>query len=366
MSKVLILDTDYNRIKHDIEKVFQEFKYDFKGKKVFVKPNLLGSFAPDKGVTTHPAVVSSVVDYLISHGASVVVGDNCGMPRAYGDNESVAKVTGIYEASKGHYINIGKSAAQVKTGIPGYPEAAVARAVLECDYFISLPKFKTHLNTIITAGIKNSYGLLVGSEKTKLHSMFPEYKKFAKAVVEVFKIRPPDLVIMDAIVGMQGDGPNSSDLRNINKVIASNDTVAVDAIICYMMGADPAKVDTMRLAREENLGQADIKKMQIIGNLERLSNFKLPSTYNKEAQGESLPAKLILNMVRKVKLKVSSKKCISCKQCYEICPVKAIDFDKYPRINARKCIACFCCKEVCPVQAISIGGILGLLQKIIR
>lgn len=369
MSKVLILDTNYEKIIEDVEKIFREFNFDFKGKKVFLKPNILSAFPPEKGVTTHPKIVEAVVRYLLREGADVVVGDNSGMPRAYGKNENAAKVSGIYAASLGKYANIGERGSLVKIGLENCPTVTVAQAVLDCDIFISLPKFKTHLNTIITGAIKNSYGLVVGAEKTKMHRLFPNYDKFAKVIIEVFKIRKPDLVIMDAVMGMEGDGPNSPDLRNINKVIASTDAVAVDAVMCYMMGADPALVNTLKIAAEENLGQSDISKIEVNGKLEKIKDFKLPSTYGRSGLKDSFVNALIGDITGRGRLEISRKKCVLCRQCQEICPIKAVKDDEYNRylfIDQEKCIKCFCCKEICPHNAIKVKGLYGIVQKILK
>ena len=46
------------------------------GKRVLIKPNLLAARKPERGVTTHPAVVGGVIDFFRAHGAQVAVGDS--------------------------------------------------------------------------------------------------------------------------------------------------------------------------------------------------------------------------------------------------------------------------------------------------
>lgn len=367
MSKVLLLDTDYQKVFNDVEEIFAEFKFDFRDKKVFLKPNILSAFPAEKGVTTHPNIVKAIAHYLLKAGAQVLVGDNSGMPRAYGKNEFAAKVTGIYDASEGRYVNIGATGVRVKTALEDCPEITISKAVFDCDIFISIPKFKTHLNTIITGAIKNSYGIVVGAEKTKLHSLFQDYDKFAEAIVAVFKIRPPDLVIMDAVVGMEGDGPNSPNLRRINKIIVSDDAVAVDTVMCYMIGIKPEFVSTLKIARRERLGEVDISRITVVGKIEQIKDFKLPSTYRKSGVKDSLVNSLIGRIVNKGKLKISNRHCILCKQCYEVCPVNAVKIvNEHFYIDPKKCILCFCCKEICPNSAINPEGVFGVLQRLLK
>jgi len=66
MSKVIISDTQNNEISEIIKNVFKIFgvKDKVKDKKVLVKPNILGPFPPERGVTTDPRVISAIVQEL--------------------------------------------------------------------------------------------------------------------------------------------------------------------------------------------------------------------------------------------------------------------------------------------------------------
>ncbi len=50
--------------------------------------------------------------------------------------------------------------------------------------------------------------------------------------------------------------------------------------------------------------------------------------------------------------KVSKEKCIGCKICIDICPNKAISFDKLPSFDESKCYKCWACYNKCPTKAI--------------
>ncbi len=58
--------------------------------------------------------------------------------------------------------------------------------------------------------------------------------------------------------------------------------------------------------------------------------------------------------VELVKFEVIKEKCIKCGQCYKVCPVSVIDWQKneYAKINREKCIKCKACINICPVMAI--------------
>ncbi|MEK6195131.1 MAG: DUF362 domain-containing protein [Deltaproteobacteria bacterium] len=99
----------------------------------------------------------------------------------------------------------------------------------------------------MAGAIKNSYGILPGAQKARLHGLAKSPERFHQVIVEVFRQRVPDLYIMDAVVGMEGNGPASSDLREIGLILAADNTVAMDAVVARMMGLDPGACVSCRL-----------------------------------------------------------------------------------------------------------------------
>lgn len=366
-SEALIQDCNYSDIQAKVDKVFEHFPKSWAGKKVLVKPNILGPFKPEKAITTHPSLVRAVVRRLKLLGACVIVGDNAGV-RSYGCNEQAARIAGIIDASEGCYKNIGKHSVKVKIN---ELDIAVSRDILDCDVYISLPKFKTHMSTIITGGIKNNYGIVVGQEKTRFHQLFSKYEDFARLVIDIYSIRPPDLLIMDAVVGMEGDGPNSPQLRNINKLIAADNAVAMDAIICYMMGISTEDVPLMRFAKIRRLGPVSLDQINIEGELIRLDNFRLPATFKKPRGADGLVFAILYHLIGRGKLYINPKRCTGCLFCVEACPQNAIKVEECvnngkPVLDTTNCTLCFCCKEACENNAIILRGALALMQRILN
>ena len=95
--------------------------------------------------------------------------------------------------------------------------------------------------------------------------------------MDVFSLRIPDLFILDGIVGMEGNGPTSKDLRNIGVIMASNNAVALDATICRRIGVEPGQVRFLQVARERGFGEYGVDAIQIEGEFRQISNFKLPA-----------------------------------------------------------------------------------------
>ncbi|MCP4666209.1 MAG: DUF362 domain-containing protein, partial [Deltaproteobacteria bacterium] len=276
MTTVMIEPADYGSVRQAVDKAFELFPLEVRGRKVLIKPNVLRASEAKEGIVTHPAVLRAVVEKVEEMGpASLVVGDNPGLFN-YGDNEESFKKTGLMEASKGYYQNIGNDSQKVDFNPDFMPTLSLSRAVIEADIIISLPKFKTHGLTVMTGAIKNSYGFLPGAQKAKLHKAAGSPKRFHDVVVNVFRLRVPDLFILDAVVGMEGNGPASPDLRDIGLMMAADNAVALDATVARMMGLAPDRLPFLRKAKKMGLGDYDLDHIEIIGTFKELPDFKVP------------------------------------------------------------------------------------------
>nr|MBC8436634.1 DUF362 domain-containing protein [Candidatus Omnitrophota bacterium] len=207
--------------------------------KVLVKPNLLLAAEPESGVDTHPEVVRAVIRALKKIGCNIFVGDS---PSVFGDQiENVDEVYArsgvkkICEEEKVSLVEFNKR--RLRRGIP------LTTMLDECEYLVSLPKFKTHNLTLLTGAIKNLFGLVVGTYKTEIHKNYFRVNDFSKVLVDIYQEARPALTIVDGIVAMEGDGPaTAGKLRDTNLLLASADCVALDAVMALIMGIKPLAV----------------------------------------------------------------------------------------------------------------------------
>lgn len=367
MSKVIISDIQNNEISEIIKNVFEIFEVEdkVKDKKVLVKPNILGPFPPERGVTTDPRVISAIVQELKKcRPKEIAVGDNSGS--IHFDPFKIAKITGIFDASDGYYRNIAREVVEVKVESKFIEELFISKIVKEADYVINVPKFKTHMLTTITGAIKNMFGIIPGGKKAQLHTLNRSIYEFAELLIDIYQIRIPDLNIMDAIIGMEGPGPTNGKIRIINKIISSDNGISLDSVMAAMMGLKPDTIELLQVAKERNLGEIDISNIIINGELKAISGFKTPNN--------GLLRKIINTVVphifnhNKVIPIIDHNKCKICKKCIEVCPVFAMNLsNKFPEADSKKCISCFCCDEHCPYGAIILSSwkqnILNLFKK---
>jgi uncharacterized protein (DUF362 family)/Pyruvate/2-oxoacid:ferredoxin oxidoreductase delta subunit len=354
MQRVMICKATYEDCRQAVDRAFELFPLDLAGKKVVIKPNVLRTSSAEEHIVTNPRILRAVIEKVEEMSpAKITVGDNPGLFN-YGDNENSFISTGLMEAAKGYYKNLGNSLQYCPFDPDFMAEVGVSQEIMEADILISLPKFKTHGLTVMTGAIKNSYGILPGAQKAKLHQIAGSPERFHEVIVQVFRLRVPDLFIMDAVVGMEGNGPASPELRDIGLVLASDNAVAMDAVVAQMMGLDPSRLGFLRKAKAEGLGDFAPDTIAIDGELQVLPNFKLPPLGGEAIVGNQAIRDL-MNARAQVRPQADPARCTACGSCIDHCPVSALTLQEdLPRVDPEVCIACFCCQEICPEKAMTL------------
>jgi uncharacterized protein (DUF362 family) len=130
--------------------------------------------------------------------------------------------------------------------------------------------------TRITGAIKNSYGYIVGGDKARLHLDFPGYSAFSEIIAEVYRLRVPDLIVMDGVVCIQGNGPQNKFLYPAGKLLASDNGVAMDSVMSRMIGIKPETIKALQYANEQGLGPLAEAQIEVEGDAGRLKRFRRP------------------------------------------------------------------------------------------
>jgi uncharacterized protein (DUF362 family)/Pyruvate/2-oxoacid:ferredoxin oxidoreductase delta subunit len=325
------------------------------GQKVLLKPNLLTNLAPERGATTHPAVVKAIADEVIRIGAFPFVGDSPGGANLMYDN--VLKETGM-KALGLPIVNFEEKGMR-KFDNPGgnINPIYISNTALSFDLIINIPKLKTHELTLMTCGIKNIFGCVPGLQKINYHLEAPTKEAFSEALVDLFARIMPAITITDAITVMEGQGPANGGLKHLGLIVASTDTVALDAVCSKILRFAPLDILTTKIANQRGLGEADISKIEITGEkIPEDMDFEHPTKVSAILKLIPGPIKhLIKPLIDMIKIRpmINRNKCVKCMMCVRSCPVKAIDGKSF-KINKNKCIMCFCCRELCKYNAVDL------------
>lgn len=337
-----------------------------KNKKILLKPNLLSPKKPEKAVTTNPEFLRAVVKNLKKYTDRIYVGDSSGI----GSPDLLYNVTGIKKIIEDENLILADFKNKIKIENPQgklVKSFEVAKAFADADYIISLPKLKTHAMTYYTGAVKNLFGMIPGGLKPTYHMRFPELGLFTQMLVDLNTAIKPLMSIMDAVIGMEGNGPGNGSPRKIGLIMASYDPVALDSTACRIIGIKPEKIYTNINGVKSGLGVMDSEKIKLPEwfsfDKYSIKDFKKASV---KLNMIALPVpKPLTDFVKKTfgrKPQFDHKKCIMCQECVKICPSqpKSLKAENGKiKIDRNTCIKCFCCQEMCPVGAIKPSRFVG-------
>jgi len=351
------------------------------GDTVALKVNLLCAATPDKAVTTHPAVVACAARMVREVGAEPIIVDSPGGGARYTTSSlrDLYDKTGMKEAAEK-----GTAKLNYDTSFESVPHSEgklvkrfdVIRPILDADVVINLPKFKTHEFTYLTAGVKNLYGVIPGKAKATYHATLRDVRDFSDMLIDLYLCINPSLTIVDAIVGMDGDGPTSGRPRELGLLMASENPLAVDVLLAETVGVDPVTIPHIRAAVDRKLCSGGLEDIEILGEtLEsiRISDFAMPKSMVQKRKPRTidflygLAAPLLKDMFS-VKPKIIPELCIGCGICEENCPERAIIVSNGKAlIDQSRCIRCYCCYELCPHKSVELTkNVLYTLGRTVR
>lgn len=144
------------------------------------------------------------------------------------------------------------------------------------NYFIDkniihLPTIKCHIYTTSTGAMKNAFGGLLNTKRHYTHSVIHETLVDLLAIQK--EIHTGIFTVMDGTFCGNGPGPRTMTPVEKGLILASADSVAIDAVSAKIMGFDPMKIDYIRLAHEDGLGVGTIEDIDIIGEDISQMNF---------------------------------------------------------------------------------------------
>lgn len=238
------------------------------GDKVLIKPNLCTLKKADTGATTDPEVVRGIIDLVQRQTDDVaIIESDC--PAI--DAEIIWSHCGYTDLAKEMDVELLNLS---KEPILKHERYALPQMFFKDHVLINVPKMKTNDITVVSCSLKNLFGLIPNRYRAKYH------KEIDKVILDINLVFGSDLIVVDGLTGMEGDGPINGLPVEMNLVIAGDNPVAIDSVVCNLMGVDPIEIDHIRMASDANLGPIDIHSIDLfgeeIGDVKK--DFTLPST----------------------------------------------------------------------------------------
>jgi uncharacterized protein (DUF362 family) len=237
-------------------------KVDVRNKKVLLKPNLV-EFERDRVINTHPAVVAGAAQALLRAGARrVVVAEGPGHRR---DIDYLVTGTGLLDYLRDVGVRFADlnhddvRRVRLASGFMAIPDLALPVELVDADLVVSMPKLKTHHWMTMTCSLKNLFGVVPGAvygwPKNILH-----FRGIENSILDLAATIRPGLSIVDAVIGMEGDGPIMGKAKPVGCLVLGTDAVSVDATCARMIGLRPERMPYLQRAGEflGNLDEAAV------------------------------------------------------------------------------------------------------------
>lgn len=333
------------------------------GMKVLLKSNLLMAKKPEEATTTHPAVVHAVAELVQQVGGQAIIGDSPGGPFAKTMLQRVYRRTGMEAAAKAVGAELNWEFGSVEKQCPEakiLKTVTIGKYIQNADVIINLPKLKTHGLTKLTLGVKNLYGVIPGLLKAEYHLNMHDIKDFSDVLVDIALAVAPTLTIMDAIVGMEGEGPSGGTPVELNSLLISTNPFALDVAAAELVKVKPEHVPTIKRAGKRGL-PSEIDQIELLGD--SIQGLQ-PKSFTSPDIGRSaklldriLPKRFADTAIKMLRPKpiFDPKICVQCGDCIRSCPPQIItECEEGVEADLSKCIRCFCCQELCPKQAVTV------------
>jgi uncharacterized protein (DUF362 family) len=250
--------------------------------KVYVKPNGV-HFSPH--THTDPAVLEAVLAYLHDHGyRNLAVMESC-----TGGNFTrlVFKVTGYAEICQRYgaepiYLDEGPT---INVALRDGTHAHVARRLHDeiinrnRNFYLSLPKLKTHSMTTVTLGVKNQQAFPIDADRMERH----DHRTLNQRLAALYALVQPDFCIVEGLTATaHGHFPATALLDEclvpMNVLIGGPDTLAVDIVGARVLGYSIEEIEHLRLCAEWDLGEGDLTRIDLYGQPLWRFSARLPHT----------------------------------------------------------------------------------------
>lgn len=366
---------------------------------ILIKPNLNSNMNALTGNTTDLRVIAAIIEFLKDRGyENITIGEgtNSGFHRA---GVNVITRLRVDELARHYNIKVVDFNAsdyltiELENGV----KANIARQCLESDFFINVPKLKTHFETEMTVCLKSMIGCLVGREnKKKVHS------SLIRNILKLNEAIKPDLQIVDGLIAMEGVGPSLGKPKKIDTLLIGTDPFLIDMVASKIAGyasfreipvlneaLGQGKIDNEMIKEYQNIDvpvfdfkrpevsclvkmtinpkfQKHLIKIRYAPFINRIFNWEIT---RKLLFGLKISQDFIVFNESEVSIPYANANgtCpISCEICSDLCPIDLDLPEELGTEQMKECIKCLYCFAACPERNIQVDGELGFFQQQVK
>jgi uncharacterized protein (DUF362 family)/Pyruvate/2-oxoacid:ferredoxin oxidoreductase delta subunit len=385
-NKVYIVPcSDYQQVKDKLPQLLEMMggvgRLVKQGETIILKPNLLLAADPERVVSTHPSLVSSLGTLFHDHKVKAVLADSPGSGYAYNPRilDRVYRKCGMKEAAQAGQVQLNYDTSHKIVSFDKgnlIKRFEIISPVLNADTVINLCRLKTHSFMSMSGAVKNNFGVIPGRLKLGYHAALKEPNRFAEMLLDLADVINPRLSIMDAVMGMEGNGPTGGSPKPVGYLLASASQLALDVVAGEIMGLSREQNPILRAAEKRGMMPTCIEDVSLVGEDRqslRVENYRLPDTITSWIGFRGIPLFVLkflesfLKQGSSLKPEINRNKCIGCGACRDACPLQIIhiDSERKARIDHHGCIRCYCCHEMCTENAVELhkGFLYNLLNK---
>ena len=243
-------------VKQAMEKLIEQLGYKPSKPRIFLKPNVVDALPPSHAVDVDPMVCAGLILALNDKFdiEEFVIGENSGYfsekPETFQRLLEISGYGKMVENLKEKYDIPLKMVNLEYVDLDEYkwkfpPYKLKLSSFLKTHSYINLPKMKTHGTCMVTLGVKNQIGLLLLRDKKRFHLGFRDendvyHSNLHECIFELGKLVQPELIICDATLALEGNGPTTNPgttwVKKLNICIGGTDIFEVDNANCQVMG----------------------------------------------------------------------------------------------------------------------------------
>jgi len=225
---------------------------------VVVKPNICYHRNPHEMIVTDFRLIEAVLEWLKERTSRVTVVESDNRTGSADHRVETLGLNHMLQRLDVPFANLSREKDLLMKNVDELV-FHVPKMVAEADYVVNLPKLKTCTGMTVTLSLKNSFGLIADRNKPSMH------KCLDKILLEVNRSVRRHLIVVDGIVGMEGNGPLLGAPVKTEAIVAGTNPVPVDATCSRIMGFDPARISHIKTCSEGGLGPLDAEEINIVG-----------------------------------------------------------------------------------------------------